>query len=91
MINTDMYICYRDSDGIPVCGDYWSTAEEVPSVDSTTDNVLSAISLVEDGKLIIAFTRNLDTGDADEDFVLVADETITWGWAYGTHSSGTLM
>ena len=90
MINADMYICYIDStDSSTNCGDYWSTAEAVPSEDSTTDDVSIAISLVEDGKVTFAFSRNLDTGDS-EDTALTADEVITWGWAYGTVSSGTL-
>ena len=43
MINTDMWICYIDSsDSSSNCGDYYSTANQVPSLDSTS-NILGSI------------------------------------------------
>ena len=89
MTNADMIICWVDTDSSTGCGDFYGATSSVPDADSTTNDVSKFAESVEDGKVEIIATRDADTGDS-EDTVLTTDATITYGWAYGPYSSGTL-
>ena len=63
--------------------DLWSTGENLPPVDSTTnDYTIVTSSIVGDG-YTVTFKRKLDTKD-NKDTPLAINSDYHWGWAYTT-------
>ena len=68
--------------------DLWSTGYSMPKTD-TTQNYEPTTGTLADGVYTFAVTRALDTGDADQDQVLVCGQDYDMAWT-GHKSSGNL-
>ena len=89
MTDADIILCWVDTDSTAGCGDYYSESSSVPQADSATSHVSLGSSEISDDKAEIVLARVLDTQDS-QDTALTDGETITYGFAYGPYSSGTL-
>jgi len=89
MNNVDMVMCNKDATtNKPKCTDLWSTTTSTPKTDVTQDiTLIEAESFVNDKDRKFVFTRKLDTGDTNEDTILVSGKTYNFYKAWGESDS----
>ena len=92
-VGNDMVVFAADieADGASGFGDYRSIGYAPPQKDEI-ENLQGETKFnndAETGETSVTFTarRKLDTGDAEEDFVIPLDEEFTLGYAYNPESS----
>ena len=87
MSNADQVV-FQGSGDAGVVTDLWSSSYGMPATDATLDYQPATGSLA-DGVYTFAVSRALDTGDADQDQVIVCGKDYDMGWT-GHKTSSSL-
>lgn len=75
----DMIMCSVSAANAATCQDMVSVGEMMPQVD--TVNNITVTSEEKDGSVMVTVKRKLDTGDAEQDFVIPLDSEFEMSWS----------
>jgi hypothetical protein len=106
MPNSDVIMCYIDSNGKPVVVDAFARSRNVPDADTslgTTSDINNVSGSISNGRSVIQFSRKLDTGDK-YDYIIKKDQSVqviiairengnpsTENGSWGIHTKGKVV